>query len=348
LSSEEIAEKLEANIPYVIRQKMPLTGIVSFNDEVYGKISTPAEELDDQILIKTDGYPTYNFANVIDDHTMQITHVVRGNEYLSSAPKYNLLYEAFGWEVPVYVHCAHVMKDKTTKYSKRNGDKSFEELVEAGYLPQALVNFTALLGWAPKGENEIFSLQELIEEFSISGISKSPAVFDTVKLTAMNGEYIRRMSLEEYVQHAVPYIQKAVKRTDIDYKTLCMVLQPRTEVWTDIAPQVDFIDVLPDYDIELYTHKKMKTNPENALVALQDVQPVLEKLEDWTASGVHEAIFALIAEKEVKNGIILWPIRTALTGKPVTPGGGIELCAVLGKKETLARIAKGIQKLTQA
>jgi len=346
LSEEEIQEKLKSGVPYVIRQKMPLEGTTTFHDEIYGDITVENNTLDDQILIKTDGMPTYNFANVVDDHTMGITHVVRGNEYLSSTPKYNLLYKAFGWDVPVYVHCSPVMKDQTTKLSKRNGDASFEDLLAKGYLTEAVVNFIALLGWAPKGEQEIFTLDELIEEFDIKGISKSPAIFDPIKLKAINGEYIRRMPLDDFIEKAMPYIRQTVKREDIDFKVLCSVLQPRTELFTDIPEQVDFIDKLPEYDTALYCHKKMKTNEETSLDALKSILPVLEELNDWTVDSIHVALFDVIAKKEVKNGYILWPIRTALSGKQFTPGGGIELCAILGKDDAISRIKTGISKLS--
>lgn len=346
LSKEEVQAKLDAGIPYVIRQKMPLDGTTTFHDEVYGDITVENSTLDDQILIKTDGMPTYNFANVVDDHTMGITHVVRGNEYLSSAPKYNLLYEAFGWEVPTYIHCSPVMKDQTTKLSKRNGDASFEDLLAKGYLKEAVVNFIALLGWAPKGEQEIFTLEELVQEFDINGISKSPAIFDPVKLKAINAAYIRKMSPKEFLEIITPYIRQSVKREDIDIALLASVLQPRTELFTDVPGQVDFIDELPEYDNAMYCHKKMKTNEETSLEALKAVLPVLEAVEDWTADNIHEALFALIAELGVKNGWLLWPVRTAVSGKQFTPGGGVELCAILGKEDTLARIRKGIEKLS--
>lgn len=346
LSKEEVQAKLDAGIPYVIRQKMPLDGTTTFHDEVYGDITVENSTLDDQILIKTDGMPTYNFANVVDDHTMGITHVVRGNEYLSSAPKYNLLYEAFGWEVPTYIHCSPVMKDQTTKLSKRNGDASFEDLLAKGYLKEAVVNFIALLGWAPKGEQEIFTLEELVQEFDINGISKSPAIFDPVKLKAINAAYIRKMSPKEFLEIITPYIRQSVKREDIDIALLASVLQPRTELFTDVPGQVDFIDELPEYDNAMYCHKKMKTNEETSLEALKAVLPVLEAVEDWTADNIHEALFGLIAELGVKNGWLLWPVRTAVSGKQFTPGGGVELCAILGKEDTLARIRKGIEKLS--
>lgn len=348
LSPEEVQEKLDAGIPYVIRQKMPLEGTTTFHDEIYGDITVENSTLDDQILIKTDGMPTYNFANVVDDHLMGITHVVRGNEYLSSAPKYNLLYQAFGWDVPIYVHCAPVMKDQTHKLSKRNGDASFQDLLEKGYLPQAILNFIALLGWAPTGEKEIYTLDELKQVFDISGISKSPAIFDAKKLRAINGVYVHQMSPEDFAKAAEPYIRTVVKRTDIDMPLLCSVLQNRTEVFSDIPEQVDFIDAMPDYDLEMYRHKKMKTTPQTALEALQAALPVLESIEQWDVTSIHEALFAKIGEMGVKNGWMLWPVRTAVSGKQFTPGGGVELCAILGKEDTLTRIRKAIDRLMQA
>ncbi len=345
LSKEEIQEKLDSGIPYVIRQKMPLDGTTTFHDEVYGDITVENSVLDDQILIKTDGMPTYNFANVVDDHLMGISHVVRGNEYLSSAPKYNLLYKAFGWEVPVYVHCSPVMKDATHKLSKRNGDASFEDLIAKGYLTEAVVNFIALLGWAPKGEQEIFTLDELAQEFDINGISKSPAIFDPVKLKAINGAYIRKLSLDEFLADATPYIRETCKREDADIRLLAEVLQPRCDIFTDIPEQVDFVDSLPDYDLEMYCHKKMKTNKENSLDALKQILPVLEGLEDWTVEGIHSSMFSLIEKLGVKNGLILWPLRVAVSGKQFTPGGGIELCRIIGKADTISRIKVGIERL---
>ena len=347
LTKEEVEEKLAAGIPYVIRQKCPQEGTTTFHDEVFGDITVDNSVLDDQILIKADGMPTYNFANVVDDHTMGITHVIRGNEYLSSTPKYNLLYEAFGWEKPVYIHCSPVMKNQTEKLSKRNGDASFEDLIKKGYLTEAVVNYIALLGWSPKGEEEIFTLDELVQEFDVSGISKSPAIFDPLKLKAINGAYIRRMSLDHFEEMALPYIRQTCKREDVDTKLIARVLQSRTELFTDIPEQVDFIDALPEYDTALYVHKKMKTNEENSLESLKDVLPVLERLEDWNEESIHKALFDLIAQKGVKNGLILWPVRVAVSGKQFTPGGGIELCAILGKEDSLARIRKGIEKLTK-
>jgi len=347
LSPEEIKEKLDAGIPYVIRQKVPTEGTTTFHDEIYGDITVENSTLDDQILIKTDGMPTYNFANVVDDHLMQITHVVRGNEYLASSPKYNLLYEAFGWEPPKYIHVEHIMKNATEKLSKRNGDASFNDLIEKGFMTEAVVNYIALLGWAPKGENEIFTLEELVQEFSIDGLSKSPAIFDPVKLKAINGAYIRKLSPEAFLEKALPYIRQTVKvRDDIDFALLASVLQPRTELFTDIPEQVDFIDALPEYDTAMYCHKKMKTNEETSLEALNAVLPVLEALDDWSVDGVHSALFGLVEKMGVKNGYILWPVRTAISGKQFTPGGAVEICSLLGKEETIARIKKGIEKLS--
>ncbi len=346
LSKEEIEEKLAAGVPFVIRQKIPEGGTTTFHDEIYGEITVDNSELDDQILMKTDGLPTYNFANVVDDHLMNITHVVRGKEYLSSAPKYNLLYEAFGWEIPKYVHCAPVMKDAQNKLSKRNGDASYEDLIKKGYLKDAVLNYIALLGWAPKSEQEKFTLEELIQEFDIAGISKSPAIFDTEKLNWLNGEYIKALPAEEFLAMAKPFIEQAVTRTDIDFAALAALLQGRCQILNEIPEMIDFIDTLPEYDIALYTHKKMKTNPENSLDSLKATLPVLEAITDWTQENIHTALFDLIAKLEVKNGLILWPLRTALSGKQFTPGGGVELAYLLGKEEALKRIAKGIEKLS--
>ena len=348
LSKEEVQAKLDAGTPYVIRQKVPLDGEVTFHDVLYGDITVDCSTLDDQILIKTDGMPTYNFANVVDDHLMGITHVVRGNEYLASAPKYNLLYKAFGWEVPEYIHVEHIMKDKQHKLSKRDGDASYEDLMKKGYLKEAVINYIALLGWAPKGENEIFSLDELIKEFDINGLSKSPAIFDPMKLKAINGKYIKALTPEKFAEYAIPYIKQSVKREDVDLNEIAGLLQARTELFTDIPEAVDFIDTLPEYDIALYTHKKMKTNPENSLDSLKAVLPVLEAIDeaDWTIDNIHEKLFELIAEKGVKNGIILWPLRVAVSGKSFTPGGGIEICHIIGKTDSIERIKKGIEKLS--
>lgn len=345
LSKEEIDELLKSGVPYVVRQKIPKEGTTTFHDEVFGDITVENETLDDNILLKTDGLPTYNFANVIDDHLMNITHVIRGIEYLSSAPKYNLLYEMFQWEIPVYIHCPPVMKDSSHKLSKRNGDASYEDLIAKGYLKDAVLNYIALLGWSPGGEQEVFSLEELTKVFRVSGISKSPAIFDTNKLDWINGEYIRALSLENFHQCALPWIKKAVTR-ETDTRLIAEVLQPRCVKLSDIPEQLDFIDRLPEYSVELYRHKKMKTNPENSLEALREVRPVLETVQDWTRENIHSALFDLIAQKGVKNGIILWPVRVAVSGKQFTPGGGVEICMLLGKEESLRRIDKGIELLT--
>lgn len=345
LSKEEIDANLKAGVPYVIRQAIPTEGTTTFHDEIYGDITVDNSILDDQVLLKTDGMPTYNFANVVDDHTMAITHVVRGNEYLSSAPKYNLLYSAFGWEPPVYIHVEHIMKDAQHKLSKRDGDASFQDLLDKGYMTEAILNYILLLGWAPKGEREIYTLDEMVEAFDISGISKSPAIFDAQKLKAINAHYVRALPLEKFTEIAEPYIRQTCKRADIDISLLCSVLQPRAEVFTDIPEQVDFIDEMPDYSIDLYTNKKMKTTPETSLNALKKILPVLEGLDNFTQEGVHEALFKLIETEGVKNGVILFPLRVALSGKQFTPGGGVELAVILGKEDTLARLKKSIAKL---
>ena len=347
LSPEEIQKKLAEGVPYVIRQKIPLEGTTTFHDELYGDITVENSTLDDQILLKTDGMPTYNFANVVDDHLMGITHVVRGNEYLASSPKYNLLYEAFGWEIPKYIHVEHIMKDKHNKLSKRNGDASFEDLLAKGYLSEAVINYIALLGWAPKGEREIFSLSELVEEFDISGLSKSPAIFDPLKLKAINAEYIRMMTPEKFLEHAGPYIRQSVHRTDVDLSKIAALLQNRTEVFTDIPDQVDFIDSMPDYDLSLYENKKMKTNRDTSLEVLKKALPALEGLKEWNMDSLHECLFGLVAEMGVKNGYVLWPVRVAISGKQFTPGGALEIADIIGREDTLSRMRLSIDKLSK-
>ncbi len=344
LSQAEIDEKMAAGIPYVIRQKIPREGTTTFSDAVFGDITVPNDTLDDNVLIKSDGLPTYNFANVIDDHLMGITHVVRGSEYLSSAPKYNLLYEAFGWDVPVYVHCSPVMRDSQHKMSKRHGDPSYEDLIAEGYLTEAVVNYVALLGWSPGGEQEIYDMNGLIEAFDIKGISKSPAVFDKTKLTWMNSEYIKALPEDEFYARALPYI--GLENPDLDLKAIAALVQSRCEVLTDIHERVDFFDALPDYDIQMYVHKKMKTTLENSLESLNAVLPVFEALDDWSETGVHEALFGLIEQLGVKNGLILWPVRVALSGKQNTPGGAVEIAAILGKDESIRRLKDGISRLS--
>lgn len=348
LTKEEIDEKLAEGVPFVVRQKIPETGTTTFHDMVFGDVTVENSTLDDQVLIKSDGMPTYNFANVVDDHLMGITHVIRGNEYLSSTPKYNLLYEAFGWEIPVYIHCSPVMKNATEKLSKRNGDASYGDLVAAGYLKDAVLNYIALLGWSPGGENEIFTLDEMIQAFDPSGISKSPAIFDTQKLRHINGEYIRRLAPEAFAELAAPWIKKTVTRTDVSLPIIAQVLQARTETLADIPEQVDFVDTLPEYDLELYVSKKMKTTKESSLAMLREILPVLEGLSDFSMQSVHDALFELIARLEVKNGAVLWPLRVAVSGKQFTPGGGIEICAILGKQDAIDRVKTGIRLLEAA
>lgn len=345
LSKEEIEANLKAGIPYVIRQKVPQYGKTTFHDEVFGDITVENAILDDNVLLKADGLPTYNFANVIDDHLMHITHIIRGSEYLSSTPKYNLLYEAFGWEIPKYIHVSPVMKDNGKKLSKREGDASYEDFINKGYLKEAIVNYIALLGWAPGDEREKFTLAELVDAFDIKGISKSPAIFDEKKLAWLNGEYIRELTLEKFHEDALPYYKGVITNPEIDLKAVSELLQPRCERLSDIPEQVDFFDKLPEYDRELYTHKKMKTNPENSLEALKEVLPVLEGIDDWTKENIHDRLIELVQKLELKNGRILWPVRVAVSGKAFTPGGGVELAAILGKKETIERIEKGIELL---
>ena len=345
LSKEEVQAKLDAGGPFVIRQKMPDSGTTTFSDVVYGDITVENTELDDQILMKADGFPTYNFANVVDDHLMHITHVVRGSEYLSSTPKYNLLYKAFGWEPPVYVHLPAVMRDAHHKLSKRHGDKSFEDLVREGYVVEAIVNYIALLGWSPSGTQEIFSLKELEENFDMAGLSKSPAIFDIKKLTWMNSEYLKAMDFDKYYALAEPKLKEALGDTDLDLKKIAALLQKRLETLNDIPGLVEFFKTLPEYGTELYTHKKMKTNDEIALSSLEAALPVLENLADWNTTSIHDALMALVGELGIKNGQLLWPVRTALSGEPTSPGGAMELADILGKEESLRRIRKGIELL---
>ncbi len=346
LSKEEIQAKIDAGVPYVIRQLMPDEGTTSFDDAVFGTITVDNSTLDDMVLLKSDGLPTYNFANVIDDHLMGITHVIRGNEYLSSTPKYNLLYEAFGWEIPTYIHCSPVMRDHTHKLSKRDGDASYEDFIKKGYLKEAVINYIALLGWSPQGEQEKFTLEELVKAFDVSGISKSPAIFDEAKLAWLNGEYIRELTLDEFHEKALPFYEGVVTNPAIDKKKISELLQKRCEKLSDIPEQVDFFDNLPDYDIELYTHKKMKTNPENSKTALEAIKSKLEAVEDFTFDSLHDNLMSLVEEMGVKNGQVLYPLRVAVSGKSFTPGGGVELAAILGKAETLKRIEIGIEKLS--
>lgn len=345
LTKQESDAKAAAGEPFVIRQRIPREGTTTFHDEIFGDITVPNDTLDDNVLIKSDGLPTYNFANVVDDHLMGITHVVRGSEYLASAPKYNLLYEAFNWEIPKYVHCSPVMRDHQNKMSKRHGDPSYEDLLSQGYLTDAVLNYVALLGWSPGGEQEIFSLDELCEAFDISGISKSPAIFDIEKLTYFNAEYIKALAPGAFIAIAEPYIRQSVKNPKIDISLFAPLLQPRTDKLTDIPEKIDFFDELPDYDIELYTNKKSKTDSEISLQMLIKVLPVLEELQDWSQENIHSTLIGLAEKLEVKNAALMWPLRIAVAGKTVTPGGAVEICHILGKDETVARIKIGIEKL---
>lgn len=340
----EVQRRLEAGEPYVIRQNVPAHGEASFDDVIYGHIAVDCADLDDMILIKADGMPTYNFANVIDDHTMGITHVMRGNEYLASTPKYNLLYDAFGWEKPVYIHMTQIMRDATHKLSKRDGDAYFEDYLNKGYLKEAIVNYVALLGWNPGDEREFFTLPELVEAFSIEGMSKSPAIFDVNKLTWMNAEYIRRLTPEAFTAHAMPYYEQAGV-AGMDTAILARILQPRTEVFTQIPEMVGFLAMLPDYDAELFTNKKSRTDPGVAKTVLELVVPALGALPDWTEEALHETLLGLAAAQGMKNGTLLWPVRIAMAGRPVTPGGAIEIAALLGRDEALRRLREGLKKL---
>ena len=348
LSCQEVEANLAAGKPYVIRQRIPKEGTTTFHDVSYGDITVENKTLDDQVLLKRDGLPTYNFANVVDDHLMGITHVVRGSEYLSSAPKYNLLYEAFGWDIPTYVHCSPVMRDQHNKMSKRHGDPSYEDLLAQGYLTPAVLNYVALLGWAPKGdkaEQEIFSLEELVDAFDIAGISKSPAIFDIAKLDYFNATYLRALSPEEFAKVSEPYIRQAVKNPAIDTAAVSALLQARCEKLTDIPEKVDFFDALPEYDAECFTNKKSKTNSEVSKAMLEKAIPALEGITDWTVDAVHDTLIDLAASLEVKNATLMWPVRIAAAGKLVTPGGAVEICHILGKDETIRRLKLGLQKL---
>lgn len=344
LSKEEIQANLDAGKPFVIRQNIPNEGTTTFHDELYGDITVDNSELDDMILIKSDGFPTYNFANVVDDHTMNITHVVRGNEYLSSSPKYVRLYDAFGWKVPVYIHLPLITDENHKKLAKRSGHASFEDLLEQGFLTEAIINYIALLGWSPEDNEEIFSLDELIKNFDYKRISKSPAVFDIVKLRWMNGEYIKAMDFDKFYEIALPYIEKAVTK-DMDKKKLAEMVKTRIEVFPDIYELLDFFEALPEYDTAMYEHKKMKTNKESSLMVLKDLLPILEACNDYSNDSLYSLLSNYASEHEYKNGYVLWPIRTAVSGKQMTPAGATEIMELLGKEESILRIKKGIELL---
>ncbi len=344
LRPDEVEKNLAEGKPFVIRQNIPNEGTTTFHDELYGDITVENAELDDMILIKSDGYPTYNFANVVDDHTMKITHVVRGNEYLSSAPKYQRLYDAFGWESPCYIHLPLITDENHKKLSKRSGHSSFEDLMEQGFLAEAVVNYIALLGWSPEDNREIFTLDELVREFDYRRISRSPAVFDAAKLRWMNGEYLKAMDFDAFYAKAEPYI-RAVLTKDLDFKKIAAMVKTRIEVFPDIAGHIDFFEALPEYDVAMYAHKKMKTTQETALMVLTEVLPLLMEQEDYSNDALYELLLAYVKEKGVKNGYVMWPLRTAVSGKQMTPGGATELMEILGKEESLARIQKGIALL---
>ena len=346
LSKEEVEANLAAGKPFVIRQNIPNEGTTTFHDELYGDITVENAELDDMILIKSDGYPTYNFANVVDDHTMNITHVVRGNEYLSSSPKYQRLYDAFGWKSPVYIHLPLITDENHKKLSKRSGHSSFEDLIEQGFLTEAIVNYIALLGWSPEDNREIFTLDELIRDFDYRRISKSPAVFDYVKLKWMNGEYIKAMDFDKFYEMALPYIKEVITK-EMDFEKIAAMVKTRIEVFPDIKEHIDFLENLPEYDVEMYTHKKMKTNAETSLEVLTEILPKLEVQEDYSNDALYAMLCDFVAEKGVKNGYVMWPIRTAVSGKQMTPGGATELMELLGKEESIARIKAGIALLSK-
>ncbi len=346
LSREEVEANLAAGVPYVIRQNNPVEGTTTFHDEIYGDITVDNSQLDDMVLIKSDGYPTYNFANVVDDHLMGITHVVRGNEYLSSSPKYNRLYDAFGWEVPVYVHCPLITNEEHKKLSKRSGHSSYEDLIEQGFVSEAVVNYVALLGWSPEDNREIFSLEELKEVFDYRHMSKSPAVFDVTKLKWMNGEYLKAMDPERFCGIAMPYIKEVIKK-DLDLKKIAAMVKTRIEVLPEIRDHIDFFEELPEYDTQMYVHKKMKSTKESSLQVLTEVLPLLEAQEDYTNDGLYETLSGYVAEKGFKTGFVMWPLRTAVSGRQMTPAGATEIMEVLGKEETLSRIRKGISLLSQ-
>ena len=344
--SREESDRLAAEgRPYVIRQLIPHDGTTTFHDETFGDITVENASLDDQVLLKRDGLPTYNFANVVDDHLMGITHVVRGSEYLSSAPKYNLLYEGFGWDIPKYVHCSPVMRDAHNKMSKRHGDPSYEDLIAQGYLTDAVINYVTLLGWSPRGEQEIFSMDELIDIFDLAGISKSPAIFDIDKLRYFNSEYIRAMSPEDFAKAAEPYIRRSVKNPAYDAAAIAALLQQRTEVLTDIPEKVDFFDELPEYDTELFVHKKSKSDKDSSRDVLEKIVPIVEALPMWDDEYIMGAMVGLAEAMEAKNAKVMWPVRIAAAGKAVTPGGAVEICRILGKDETLRRLNTALEKL---
>ena len=344
IPKEEAERRVAAGEPFVIRQNNPRTGTTTFHDEIYGDITVENSELDDMVLIKSDGFPTYNFANVVDDHLMEISHVVRGQEYLSSSPKYNRLYEAFGWEVPIYVHCPTITNELHQKLSKRSGHASFEDLIEQGFVSEAVVNFVALLGWSPEGDREIFSLKELAEVFDYGRISKSPAVFDMTKLRWMNGEYFKAMAPEEFYRRGEKYLKEYVTKP-LDLKKIAEMVRTRVETFLDIREMVDFFNELPAYETELFVNKKSKSSLESSREILGEVLPKLEAVESWNNDALFELLKTYGEEKGYKTGLVMWPLRIALSGKLMTPAGATEIMDVLGKEESLARLREGQKKL---
>jgi glutamyl-tRNA synthetase len=347
IPQEEAKRRMESGEPYVIRQNIPTEGVAGFDDLLFGHVETECAILDDNVLIKADGLPTYNFANVVDDHLMKISHVIRGTEYLSSTPKYNLLYEAFGWHPPAYLHLPVVMKDATRKLSKRHGDPSFEDLLAQGYVRDAIINFIALLGWAPKDDREFFTLPELVEAFDVAGLSKSPSIFNTDKLVWFNTEYIKKMDFEDYLTQVTPWFDKVLQGRNIDYRYLAGLMHTRTEVFSRVPDMVRFLAELPDYDIELYSHKKMKTDPALGLTVLKLALTAVAALQDFSEESVKESLMGLATEQGLKTGQVMWPVRVAVSGLPSTPGGATEIAYLLGKDETLQRLAIGINFLEQ-
>ena len=345
LTKEEVQAKLDAGLPYVIRLNAPTSGETTYDDVVFGHLSFPNDTLDDMVLIKADGMPTYNFANVIDDHLMGITHVMRGMEYLSSTPKYNLLYEAFGWEIPQYVHLTTVMRDAQHKLSKRDGDAYYSDFIEKGYLKEALINYLALVGWNPGDDREFFTMDELVQAFDIKRLNNAPGIFDMDKLTWFNAEYIRKMPFDEYLKMVTPWFEQVLSGKNLDYRRLAELMQSRTEVFNRVPDMVKFLAEMPEYDIGLYNNKKMKTNPEVAVESLRMVKPVLEGIEDWSENVIHDTVMAAIAESGKKNGAVLWPLRIAISGLNSTPGGAFEIAYLLGKDETLRRLDVSYEKL---
>ena len=338
LSQDEIDANLKAGIPFVIRQNNPTEGTTTFHDELFGDITVNNNELDDMVLIKSDGYPTYNFANVVDDHLMGITHVVRGSEYLSSTPKYNLLYDAFGWEIPKYIHCPQITDETHKKLSKRTGSASYEDLINQGYLPECILNFVALLGWSPSNDNEIFSIEELIKEFDYHRISKSPAVFDRVKLNWMNGEYIKKMDDKDYLDIAMPFVDKTIS-LGIDKKKIAGFVKTRIENFNDIPSKIEFFNkVKNNYDKELYTNKKNKLTIDDSKDIITKVLGLFNTIDDFSNDNLFSVLSSYCKENDIKVAKLMWPIRIALSGEEVTPAGATEIASVLGKNETIKRL----------